>query len=134
VTRRHFKWIIVSALASVCAASWLALCVGLLVRFSLPIWTGIVTAAAISTEILFWAVAGALGVTVIHHCGDATRSRLGSGDRARREGRVLRGQHGHSLLMFDSVIVLCRGALWSHYSRVTLHQDPFRGRVSDYKA
>jgi hypothetical protein len=43
----------------------LAVGVGLIVRFSLPIWTGIVTAAAISTEILFWAVAGALGVTVI---------------------------------------------------------------------
>ncbi len=64
-SRPHFKWIIVLALGSVCAASWLALCVGLVVRFSLPIWTGIVTAAAISTEILFWAVAGVLGVTVI---------------------------------------------------------------------
>jgi hypothetical protein len=64
-SRRHFKWIIVWGLASICAASWLGVGVGLVVRFSLPIWTGIVTAAAISTEILFWAVAGALGVTVI---------------------------------------------------------------------
>jgi hypothetical protein len=63
--RRHFRWIIVWGLASISAASWLAVCVGLVVRFSLPIWTGIVTAAAVSTEVLFWAAAGALGVTVI---------------------------------------------------------------------
>jgi hypothetical protein len=64
-SRRNFKWKIVFALASICAASWLAMCAGLVVRFSLPIWTGIVTSAALSTEILFWGVAGALGVTVI---------------------------------------------------------------------
>jgi hypothetical protein len=64
-SRGHFKWIIVWGLASICAASWLAVGVGLVVRLSLPVWTGIVTAAAVSTEILFWAVAGALGVTVI---------------------------------------------------------------------
>jgi hypothetical protein len=64
-SRRRFKWIIVSAVASVCGASWLAVCIGLAVRLSLPIWTGIVTVAALSSEILFWTVAGALGVTVI---------------------------------------------------------------------
>jgi hypothetical protein len=65
ISRGHLKWVIVSTIASICAASWLAVGIGLVVRFSLPIFTGIVTAAAISTEALFWAVAGALGVTVI---------------------------------------------------------------------
>ena len=65
ISRRHLKWIIVSIIASICAASWLAVCVGLVVRFPLPIFTGVVTVAAISTEALFWTVAGALGVTVI---------------------------------------------------------------------
>jgi hypothetical protein len=63
--RRHFRWIIVAALGSACAASWLAVCVGFFVRFSLRIWTVIVSAAAISTEVLLWATAAALGVTVI---------------------------------------------------------------------
>jgi uncharacterized transporter YbjL len=65
IARRHLKWIIVSTIASICAAFWLAVVVGLIVRLSLPVWTGIVTGAAVSTEILFWAVAGVLGVTAI---------------------------------------------------------------------
>jgi hypothetical protein len=65
IDRQRLKWIVVSTIASLCAASWLAVGVGLIVRPSLHAWTGIVTAAAVSTEMLFWAVAGALGVTVI---------------------------------------------------------------------
>jgi hypothetical protein len=65
IDRQHLKWIVVSTIASICAASWLAVGVGLIVRPSVHAWTGIVTAAAVSTEMLFWAVAGALGLTVI---------------------------------------------------------------------
>jgi hypothetical protein len=63
--RCHLRWIIVAGLGTVCAASWLAVCVGFFVRFSLRIWTVIVSAAAISTEALLWVMAAALGVAVI---------------------------------------------------------------------
>jgi hypothetical protein len=64
-TRLKFQRIILAALGSLCLGSWAAVCMGFFVRFTLPVWTGIVTAAAVSTEILFWALAAALGVTVI---------------------------------------------------------------------
>jgi hypothetical protein len=70
-THPNLQWIIVAGLGCVCVASWSTVCVGLFVRFSIRTWTWIVTAAAISTEMLLWAVACALGVTVIQ-----TRRRL----------------------------------------------------------
>jgi len=63
--RLKLRWILLTAVASLCLASWAAVCAGFFVRFTLRVWTGIVTAAAVSTEILFWSLAAALGVTVI---------------------------------------------------------------------
>jgi hypothetical protein len=63
--RLKYQWIILAALGSICLASWAAVCMGFFVRFTLRVWTGIVTAAAVSTEVLFWALAAALGATVI---------------------------------------------------------------------
>jgi hypothetical protein len=60
-----FRWIVLAAVGSICLASWAAVCAGFFVRFTLRVWTGIVTVAAVSTEILFWSLAAALGVTVI---------------------------------------------------------------------
>ena len=64
-TPLKFQWILLGAVASLCLASWAAVCVGFFVRFSLRVWTAIVTTAAVSTEVLFWALAAALGMTVI---------------------------------------------------------------------
>jgi hypothetical protein len=60
-----FRWIVLATVGSICLASWAAVCAGFFVRFTLRVWTGIVTVAAISTEMLFWSLAAALGVTVI---------------------------------------------------------------------
>jgi hypothetical protein len=64
-TRVNFRWIILAALGTFFLSSWAAVFMGFFFRFSLRVWTGIVTAAAVSTEILFWTLAAALGVTVI---------------------------------------------------------------------
>ena len=63
--RLKFRWILLAAVGIICLASWAAVCVGFFVRFTLRVWTGIVTTAAVSTEILFWSLAAALGVSVI---------------------------------------------------------------------
>ena len=63
--RLDLRWMIVAVLATVCAGCWLAVCAGAFLRLKVGIWTAIVTSAAISTEILFWALAGALGVSVL---------------------------------------------------------------------
>jgi hypothetical protein len=63
--RRNFKWIIFAALGSICSAAWVTVGVGLFIRFPLPIWTCVVTVAAVSTEVLFWALAAALGVSAL---------------------------------------------------------------------
>jgi hypothetical protein len=59
-----WKWIVVSAVGSLCLTAWVAMGVGLFVRFNIRIWTLIVTAAAVSTELFFWVLAATLGVTV----------------------------------------------------------------------
>lgn len=60
----NWKRIILTAAGSVCLAAWVALGVGLFVHFNVRIWTVIVTTAAISTELFFWLLAAALGVSV----------------------------------------------------------------------
>jgi hypothetical protein len=79
-TRLKFRRIILAALGSICLGSWSAVCVGFFVRFSLRAWTGIVAAAAVSTEMLFWALTAVLGVTVLQ----ARRRRAGSLKAGRR--------------------------------------------------
>ena len=61
----RLQWVILAALSGICLTSWTAVCVGFFVKFTLGAWTGIVTMAAVTTEVLFWALAAAFGVTVI---------------------------------------------------------------------
>lgn len=55
------RWIILSVAVAVALAAWIALGVAYFYRPSLPIWIGIVTAAALSLEALFWVAAGVFG-------------------------------------------------------------------------
>jgi hypothetical protein len=64
-TRVKLQWITLASLGTICLSSWAAVFMGFFFRFTLRVWTGVVTAAAVSTEVLFWALAAALGVTVI---------------------------------------------------------------------
>ncbi|HEY0802675.1 MAG TPA: hypothetical protein VGD54_17700 [Steroidobacteraceae bacterium] len=63
-TSRKLRWTVVSLVGLVCLASWVSLGVGLFMHFNLRVWTLIVTSAAVSTDIFFWTLAAALGLSV----------------------------------------------------------------------
>jgi hypothetical protein len=64
VSISNWKWIMIAAAGSLCLAAWVILGVGLFVHFNVRIWTLIVTAAAVLTELFFWVLAATLGVSV----------------------------------------------------------------------
>jgi NhaP-type Na+/H+ or K+/H+ antiporter len=56
------RWIVLAAAGAVVAVTWLGLALAyFFFEPSLPVWTGLVTAAAISLEGFFWVAAGVLG-------------------------------------------------------------------------
>jgi hypothetical protein len=61
----NFRWLVVAVIGCLCALAWSLVAIGLFVKFTVPVWTGIVVTAAVSTEVLFWTLAAALGVSVI---------------------------------------------------------------------
>jgi membrane protein YdbS with pleckstrin-like domain len=50
---------------AVCGAAWIAVAVGYFIGVGLATWTVLVTIAAVSIEVMFWALAVMLGLTVI---------------------------------------------------------------------
>ena len=58
----RLRWIILAVAGAVVAAAWAALAVAyFFFEPSLAVWTGLVTAAALSLEGFFWVGAGVLG-------------------------------------------------------------------------
>ncbi|MBY0566101.1 MAG: hypothetical protein K2P70_02230 [Hyphomonadaceae bacterium] len=55
------RWIILAVAGAIVIAAWTALGVAYFNRPSMPIWIGIVTAAALSLEGFFWVAAGVFG-------------------------------------------------------------------------
>ncbi len=55
------RWIILAVAGAVVIAAWTALGVAYFNRPSLPVWAGIVTAAALSLEGFLWVAAGVFG-------------------------------------------------------------------------
>lgn len=56
------RWLILSVAGAILAAAWAAVAVAyFFLEPSLALWTGLVTAAAISLEGFFWVAAGVLG-------------------------------------------------------------------------
>ncbi|WP_269716130.1 hypothetical protein [Caulobacter sp. NIBR2454] len=61
----NWKKILLGVVGVACLASWIALGVGLALDVERPLRLGLVVAAAIATEALFWSVAAVLGVSVV---------------------------------------------------------------------
>ena len=55
------RWVILGIAVAAVILTWSALGFAYFNRPSLPIWAGIVTAAAVSLEALFWVAAGVFG-------------------------------------------------------------------------
>lgn len=55
------RWIILTVAGLIVIAAWSALAIGYFYRPSMPVWVGIVTAAALSLEGFFWVAAGVFG-------------------------------------------------------------------------
>ncbi|MBN8605963.1 MAG: hypothetical protein J0L81_03525 [Caulobacterales bacterium] len=55
------RWIILAVAGAIVIACWSALAIGYFNRPSMPIWVGLVTAAALSLEGFFWVAAGVFG-------------------------------------------------------------------------
>jgi len=55
------RWIILAVAGVIVIAAWTALGFAYFYRPSMPIWIGIVTAAALSLEGFFWVAAGVFG-------------------------------------------------------------------------
>lgn len=60
----NLKHVLGGAGLAICIASWIALGIGFALRVDITVWTILVTAAAIATELMFWCVALMLGLTV----------------------------------------------------------------------
>ncbi len=60
-----FKKLLVIGAGLACALAWIGLAAGLVVGVGTPLRVVLVTAAAVTTEVLFWAVALLLGLKVV---------------------------------------------------------------------
>lgn len=61
----HLKWIVLGLAGAIAIAAWGALAVGYFHRPPLPVWAGLVTAAALSLEGFLWVAAGVLGFSFL---------------------------------------------------------------------
>ncbi|MBY0562741.1 MAG: hypothetical protein K2P58_01045 [Hyphomonadaceae bacterium] len=62
--RPQVRWLILGAAIAFAIAAWTALGVGYFVQPSTVVWIALITAAAISLEVLFWVGAGVLGWSI----------------------------------------------------------------------
>ena len=63
--RRTIRWLIVKVVALLCLASWAGFLVGASMGLDGDMWTLVVIAAAVTGEGLIWAIAWALGLTLV---------------------------------------------------------------------
>lgn len=63
--RRPVRWLVVRIVALLCAASWAGFAVGALTGLDGDLWTFVVIVAAVTGEGLIWALAWALGLTLV---------------------------------------------------------------------
>lgn len=62
ITTRSRKWWLIAIAASICALSWIGLAIGLFLGVGFTPRVVLVTAAALSSEVLVWIVAAVLGL------------------------------------------------------------------------
>jgi hypothetical protein len=63
--RRTIRWLIVKVVALLCVTSWAGFLVGASMGLDGDMWTLVVIAAAVTGEGLIWALAWALGLTLV---------------------------------------------------------------------
>ena len=65
VARPRARWLIVKIVAFLCAASWVGFAICASMGLDGDMWTFVVITAAITGEGLIWAIAWALGLTLV---------------------------------------------------------------------